>query len=366
MLLISLEEYNRLQKQAAEREENELARELAEMIGETDESEHMLPTKEAKKAAELLEQAKVTLTLDEYKELQVQAAEREENELAREVAEMLGETNESEYMLPTEAARQATELLERAEVTITIEEYSMLQEMSKETELDPMATIIEETLGEINRSEYMFPTDRAQEALNLLKKARLSITVEEFKRLQEQSKERVENPWSAEFDDLVTTMPTQRAKEATELLTKARVRVSLEEYRELQAQTKEREENPLLAGFDDIDTTMPTQRAEEATTILARADLEVTEAEYIELQVQSREREVDPIFEDFLELDTTMPTKRAIEAENILKRPISIRNVTRTALESGITTIDLKDTRQAEDRARSDERHDDDKTRNGE
>ena len=123
----------------------------------------------------------------------------------------------------------------------------------------------------------------------------IEITLKEYRRLQEQAKETRklgdgnELMWKI---DAETEVPTAEAAEAIAILGKAQVTITLDEMRELQKLAKETRKlgdgNGLMWNID-AETEGPTEEAAEAIAILGKAQVTITLDEMKELQKQAKE-----------------------------------------------------------------------------
>ena len=181
-LTITLDEIRELQEQAKEKRKNPMLNTIF-AYEYTNPDEIMVPTEKATEAKEILSKAKLTITLDEMRELQKQAKERRKDPMYK--------PGLIESMVLTVEAEKAEKILSKAELKITLDEMRKLQEQARERKENPTYEFPTESGGRDNR---MVKTEKAKEAEAILSKARLTITLDEMKELQAKAEEKKENP----------------------------------------------------------------------------------------------------------------------------------------------------------------------------
>ena len=308
-MIFDLKTYMKLKEQIKEMNGNQSSH------GLDGKDESMIP-----QAEELLSKAELTITLDEIRELQEQAKEKRKNPMLNTIF-AFEYTNPDEIMVSTEKATEAKEILSKAKLTITLDEMRELQKQAKERRKDPMY--------KPGLIESMVLTVEAEKAEKILSKAELKITLDEMRKLQEQARERKENPtyeFPTESGGRDNRMvQTEKAKEAEKILSNAKLTITLDEMRKLQEQTRERKENPTYefptesGGRDN--RMVKTEKAKEAEAILSKARLTITLDEMKELQAKAEEKKENPMYKPGLIDSIMVPTTEAQIAKGILNLP---------------------------------------------
>lgn len=159
---------------------------------------------------------------------------------------------------------EARSILSVASTSISLSEYYKLKEESKETV--ESQDFIDITTGK----KLISLTPRASAIQQLLSSCSITLTPDEFKQLTEASKRQELNTYAKEIFGQTEMQYTNEAQEAQTILSSSRVNLSLDDFKQIVVDSTEKEPST----FPDLDgnTIMQqTNKAEIATSILAHS-----------------------------------------------------------------------------------------------
>lgn len=217
-LVITLEEREELVKVSNKKEVDKLSN-----LFYDDDKTRMVETQEAREAKKLIEKATIVLTPEERNELVEQSKEKEVNQVS-----LL--SSEKPTYTPTLKALLATDILKKSRAVLSLQDRKEIMRLAEKQEPD-------ELLGALGIKEMAYTKD-AINAQDLLGMSELVITPEEKKELEKEADEKKVDEVALLFDEKPSYIPTEKAKDAQYLLKRASISITLDELNKYDYQSE--------------------------------------------------------------------------------------------------------------------------------